>query len=110
MTIEGAPNASFIRFEYFPAQIDGVSGLPPGDLKAYVTDRDLVVFANSQEGPVLAFSGAIEDFQGRNKETQSWNLTLEGGTEVRISRADSCGCGSRLRGLAAYPGKPRRRI
>lgn len=109
MTVEGAPNASFIRFEYFPAHIEGVSGLPGGDLKAYVTDRDLVVFANSQTGPVLAYAGAIEDYQGRNKETKSWNLTLEGGKEVRISRADSCGCGSRLRGLAAYPRLPRRR-
>ena len=98
------PQTKHVRFEFFPAAVSGLSTeLPEGDLKTYVTDEHLVIVANSSVGPEVVYTAPLDSYSGWNKQTRSWELVTESGEEVAISRADSCGCGSRLRGYNAFP-------
>lgn len=97
------PGAQFLRVDLFPAEIETDLGIR-GDKRVVVTDTHFLVFADSPIGPVLAYNSPLVDFEGSNKV--GWTATTE--TEVfKFKRAQSCGCGSRLRGVRIYPGTPR---
>lgn len=117
MTEISAPPANYLRMQYFPAQVTGLSNTPPPtDLKAVVTDSHLILITTSpvptsinagagagSESFAIVFVGVLESYEGFNYKTRSWELTLDTGERVSIARAPTCGCGSRLRGFQLYP-------
>lgn len=107
-TLPGAPSAYYLRMQFFPAIVQGLTEpLPDDDLKVFVTDAHLVIVAplstTSATGFYVAFVGVLEDYFGFNRATRMWHLRLDTGEEVAIGRAESCGCGSKLRSFALYP-------
>lgn len=103
--LPGAPTANYLRMQYFPAVVQGLTEtLPRDDLKVFVTDAHLVIVAPSHSsGFYIAFVGVLDDYFGFSRTTRMWHLRLETGEEVAIGRAESCGCGSKLRSFILYP-------
>lgn len=98
------PTANFLRMQYFPAEITGLPTTPPTtDKKVIVTDGHLVIITTSPSGFVVWFVGVLDSYDGFNYKTRAWELTLETGEKISISRSNSCGCGSRLRSYNPYP-------
>jgi hypothetical protein len=102
VTPDELPPGQFVRLDFFPADVAGIDGLPSGDLKVVATDTHLVIAANGSTGPEIVFIGVLDDYQGFDKTIRGWRMTLETGEEVSITRANSCGCGSALRGFRLY--------
>lgn len=103
-TLPGAPPASYLRMQFFPATIEGLSGpLPNTDLKVVVTNSHFIVLASGPNSFYVSYAAPLDEYLGFNKTTRKWHLITENGDRISISRADSCGCGSKLRGFSLYP-------
>lgn len=102
-TLPGAPPASYLRMQFFPAKISPLD-LPHTDLKVFVTNSHFIVVGSVRNAYSVIVSQPIDEYLGFNRTTRMWHLSLEDGVKISIGRADSCGCGSKLRGFALYPG------
>lgn len=107
------PPAQFIRLDLFPALLigDNLPNAQPGNVldarRIIITDTHVLLFADSNVGPVLAHEWPLIDIEGRN--TIGWTTTVEHEGQpltFLVKRSSGCGCGSRLRGIFPYPGVP----
>lgn len=80
-----------------------------GDHRVVVTDDMFYVFSDGMSGPELAYSAWIEDFQKSKNPNGYYVITANDGPTFFVKRADSCGCGSMLRGFFPFPDVPHRR-
>lgn len=94
----------FIRLDMFPA-IVLIEGEPVlSNVRAIVTDTELVVFQDSYGGPAEVYRGALADFTGSAKT--GYSAEIDDGPTATITRSSGCGCGSLLRGFRPYPSVP----
>lgn len=102
--------AEFIRLDLFPASIaknieNEAVQITNQDARVIVTNNMLYIFLEDQPGkPQIFFEDYLEEFSGNNRE--GFIVTTANSSEFLITRANSCGCGSTLRGYFPYPGVP----
>lgn len=100
----------FIRFDLFPATVtvrdsEGTVTLSHGKTRTFVTDDSVIVYVDGTTGvPENIYESRLDDFEGA--ASKGWVATTSEGDTVEIIRSGSCGCGSRLRGFAPFPGVP----
>lgn len=104
--LPGAPPASYLRMQLFPAKVvaNPPLDLPHTDLKVFVTNTHFIVVGSVDNAYAVITAQPLDEYLGFNRTSRMWHLSLEDGTKISIGRADSCGCGSKLRGFALYPG------
>lgn len=106
MTELQLPPAVYLRLDLSPAKITGAS-IANGVLekrRVIVTDAYVVVYVDTPEGPKISNVWELVSFEGR--ATTGWTATVDDGDVINISRSTGCLCGSKLRGVRAYPGVP----
>jgi hypothetical protein len=106
MTEFNLPQAAFIRLDLFPASLTGPS-LNGGIIertRVIVTDSFVYAFVDGNAGPELRQSFELEEFTG--SPLVGWTATVDDGDVIEIRRSSGCACGSRLRGIAPFPGVP----
>lgn len=99
----------FIRFNLFPLHVtvtnsEGEQIFENTATRTFVTDEDVLVYADGAQGPIVAFEDRLEDFTGN--ASNGWTVLTSEGNTVSISRSSGCGCGSRLKGFNPFPGVP----
>lgn len=104
---------NYVRLDLFPANVSRPVGststlLPTDRARVIVTDRHFYVFLDSSRGPAVEVSGVLFDATGDNRT--GYTVTLDDDSVYSVSRSSNCGCGSRLRGFAPFPGVPYQRF
>lgn len=97
-----------IRLNLLPAQVivlenDAETRRYPRT-RAIVSEDTIYGYIDTFDGPALEFEYRLEDFSGDNRT--GWTAETSEGLVLKISRADDCLCGSRLRGFDPFPGVP----
>lgn len=98
--------ANEIWLDLFPAKITTVEGLfepVHEEYRVIVTDTYTYIIDDTIDGPKAIFAELTVKFEGSNKT----GYTVVTSKEIfLITRADNCGCGSRIRGLHPFAGVP----
>lgn len=88
-----------LRADVFPASVQfsfAENKYPKA--RAIVTADRVMVLVDGQRTPRLLYDGRLEGYTGDRNSLVA--TTAEG--EITITRAQGCGCGSRLRGFRPY--------
>lgn len=104
MTIEVQP-ANIVYLDLFPAKIETVADFPTPheEFRVIVTDAHFYIIDDTIDGPKAVLTTEYVEFAGNNKE----GYTVVTNERVfKITRANNCGCGSRIRGLHPFAGVP----
>jgi len=103
-------NDSAIQISLFPAEYT-VDGVPSTDNanKIVLTDSNLYIIRDSINGPYVHFSMPATRDQFDRPSVRVYTVTTDDHV-VTFSRATSCACGSRLRGVNPFRGLPHWRV
>lgn len=107
--------AQHLQLDLFPALVTDVTSDDPfrvtaegTDNRVIVTDSHLYVFRDGTEAPDAFIVEPITSFTGSSGD--GYTIALADGVMYHVIRAESCGCGSRLRGFHPFPGVPYARV
>lgn len=98
--------ASHIKLDWFPLNItkDGKAFLPSNaDYRVIVTDSHFYVLSDGLDGPKTDVSEKLVSFEGNHRD--GFTIVTEEATYFAV-KAESCGCGSQIRGFHPYLGVP----
>lgn len=88
-----------LRADVYPANVGfSFATAPYSKMRAIVTADSVYVLVDGQGSPRLVYEGRLEDVTGDRKTMVA--TTADG--QITISRAQGCGCGSRLKSFKAY--------
>lgn len=88
-----------LRADVYPANVGfSFAESPYGKTRVIVTADSVLVLVDGQGSPRLLYEGRLEDVTG---DRRTMVATTADGT-ISISRAQGCGCGSRLKTFKAY--------
>lgn len=107
-TIDVFP-ANEVWLDLFPAKVYGETQefvAAHEEYRVIVTDTYFYIIDDTIDGPKAIVSLPTVEFLGNNKV--GYSVTTPEG-EFYISRAQNCGCGSRIRGLFPFAGIPQTR-
>lgn len=95
--------ANEVYLDIFPAKVSTTSDFPTPheEFRVIVTDNRFYVIDDTIDGPKAVVSEPYTEFVGSNKE--GYTVLTAIGT-FQFSRAENCGCGSRIRGLHPFAG------